>query len=54
MKLDYIEATTEVENIQSQSLLKKLGFTQESELKDNLKYFTLRDKEPFVSNSSGR
>ncbi|WP_442600743.1 GNAT family N-acetyltransferase [Paenibacillus sp. KN14-4R] len=43
MKLDYIEATTEVENVQSQRLLKRLGFTQESELKDNLIYFTLRE-----------
>ncbi len=45
MKLDYIEATTEVENLRSQRLLKKMGFTQESELKDNLLYFTLRDTE---------
>ncbi|KGE18415.1 GCN5 family acetyltransferase [Paenibacillus wynnii] len=45
MKLDYIEATTEVENLQSQRLLEKMGFNQESELKDNLMYFTLRDKE---------
>jgi len=42
MKLDYIEATTEVDNIQSQSLLKKMGFDQASQLKDNLMYFTFR------------
>lgn len=45
MKLDYIEATTEVENIQSQSVLIKMGFKQDSELKDNLAYFTLRNNE---------
>ncbi|MBQ4898760.1 GNAT family N-acetyltransferase [Paenibacillus sp. Marseille-P2973] len=43
MKLDYIEATTEVENFQSQRLLKKMGFKQESGLKENLMYFTLRE-----------
>lgn len=44
MGLDYVEATTEPENIQSQRLLKKLGFDQERELKDGLIYFTLRKK----------
>lgn len=43
MKLDYIEATTEIENLQSQKLLKKLAFIQDKELKDGLIYFTLRD-----------
>ncbi|MNP79146.1 hypothetical protein D3C76_1769190 [compost metagenome] len=43
MKLDYIEATTEKENFQSQRLLKKMGFKQESELKEDLMYFTLRE-----------
>ncbi|MGP0583494.1 GNAT family N-acetyltransferase [Paenibacillus timonensis] len=42
MGLDYIEATTEVDNIPSQRLLQKLGFHQESELKEGLFYFTLR------------
>ncbi|ECH9276424.1 N-acetyltransferase [Salmonella enterica subsp. enterica] len=42
MGLDYIEATTEVDNLQSQRLLQKLGFHQESELKEGLLYFTLR------------
>nr|WP_314590503.1 GNAT family N-acetyltransferase [Paenibacillus terrigena] len=45
MNLDYIEASTEVDNIKSQKLLTKMGFNQENELKDNLVYFTLRDKE---------
>ncbi|WP_229106802.1 GNAT family N-acetyltransferase [Paenibacillus sp. 1001270B_150601_E10] len=44
MKLDYIEATTEVDNLQSQRLLQKMGFHQENELKDNLLYFILRSK----------
>ncbi|GIP46843.1 hypothetical protein J53TS2_04340 [Paenibacillus sp. J53TS2] len=44
MGLDYIEATTEVDNLQSQRLLQKLGFHQESELKEGLLYFTLRRK----------
>jgi len=43
MKLDYIEATTEIENHQSQKLLKKMKFNQENGMKDNLLYFTLRD-----------
>jgi len=30
------------DNIQSQRLLKKMGFDQASQLKDNLMYFTLR------------
>ncbi|MBD3918427.1 GNAT family N-acetyltransferase [Paenibacillus sp. PR3] len=42
MKLDYIEATTEIENVQSQKLLKKLAFNQDKDLKDGLFYFTLR------------
>lgn len=42
MKLDYIEATTEIENLKSQKLLKKLGFIKSEELKDNLLYYTLR------------
>ncbi|MNJ73607.1 hypothetical protein D3C77_704260 [compost metagenome] len=45
MKLEYIEATTEVENHQSQRVLMKMGFKQENELKDNLLYYTFRDKE---------
>ena len=44
MKLDYIEATTDIENLQSQKLLRKMEFTQEEELKDDLLYFILRDK----------
>ncbi|GMK39570.1 N-acetyltransferase [Paenibacillus sp. CCS19] len=43
MKLDYIEATTEIDNVQSQKLLQRMGFMREDELKDNLFYFTLRD-----------
>lgn len=42
MKLDYIEATTEIENLQSQKLLKRMEFIQEEDVKDNLLYFTLR------------
>lgn len=44
MKLDHIEATTEVANVQSQKLLKKIGFNQELGLKDGLLYFRLRAK----------
>lgn len=43
MKLDYIEATTEIQNVQSQKLLKKMNFTQEG-LKNDLMYFTLRNR----------
>lgn len=43
MKLDYIEATTEIENIRSQNLLKKIGFNKESDMKDGLIYFKMRD-----------
>ncbi|WP_339277636.1 GNAT family N-acetyltransferase [Paenibacillus sp. FSL W8-0426] len=42
MQLQYIEATTEQKNDQSQKLLTRLGFKQEPFLKDNLLYFTLR------------
>lgn len=41
MKLDCIEATTEIENVQSQRLLEKIGFTKEPDLKERLMYFTL-------------
>ncbi|WP_409272755.1 GNAT family N-acetyltransferase [Neobacillus sp. SCS-31] len=41
MKLDYIEATTEPDNLPSQQLLKKLGFIQSAELVDQLVYFAL-------------
>lgn len=44
MKLDCIEATTEIENLQSQRLLEKMGFSKEHELKDGLMYFTLRNE----------
>ncbi|APB70304.2 N-acetyltransferase [Paenibacillus polymyxa] len=44
MKLDYIEATTDIENLQSQKLLRKMEIIQEEELKDDLLYFTLRNK----------
>lgn len=47
MKLDYIEATTEIDNIQSQKLLKKMKFKQEG-LKDNLMYFILRNRKEFI------
>jgi len=42
MQLQYIEATTEPKNVQSQKLLTKLGFKREDVPKDNLFYFTLR------------
>ncbi len=45
MELDYIEATTELDNIPSQQLLKKLGFSQSAELVDQLVYFTLNRTE---------
>lgn len=48
MNLDYIEATTEVENFQSQKLLMKVGFHPEAQLKDDLLYFTLRDERSSV------
>lgn len=41
MKLDYIEATVEQENIRSQRLLHNMNFTKHDELKDNLIYYTL-------------
>jgi ribosomal-protein-alanine N-acetyltransferase len=44
MRLDYIEAITDIENLQSQKLLRKIGFIQEEELKDDLLYFTFRNK----------
>ncbi|MFC7679944.1 GNAT family N-acetyltransferase [Paenibacillus sp. GCM10028914] len=44
MELDCIEATTEIENLQSQRLLEKMGFSKEHELKDGLMYFTLRNE----------
>lgn len=47
MKLDWIEATTEIENQQSQRLLEKLGFHREHELRENLLYFTLRNHSSF-------
>jgi [ribosomal protein S5]-alanine N-acetyltransferase len=47
MKLDYIEATTEIENVQSQKLLKKMNFKQEG-LKDNLMYFKLRNRKTSI------
>lgn len=43
MNLDYIVATTEIENVRSQRLLEKMGFNKEHELQDNLMYFTLRE-----------
>ena len=42
MKLDLIEATTELENVNSQRLLRKMGFIQATELKDNLLYYRLK------------
>ncbi|WP_211748655.1 GNAT family N-acetyltransferase [Paenibacillus sp. Marseille-Q4541] len=45
MRLHYIEAITEIKNVPSQKLLKKIGFNEEKDLKDNLLYFTLRDNE---------
>lgn len=45
MELDYIEATTEVGNLQSQRLLKKMGLVQMKDLKDGLFHFTLRDRD---------
>ncbi|WP_434752217.1 GNAT family N-acetyltransferase [Paenibacillus amylolyticus] len=44
MKLDWIEATVEQENIQSQRLLEKLNFVKSDELKDGLFYYTLHRK----------
>ncbi|WP_342433513.1 GNAT family N-acetyltransferase [Neobacillus sp. FSL H8-0543] len=41
MKLDMIDATVEPANERSIHLLKKLGFTQAPELKENLLYFFL-------------
>ncbi|MDQ0721838.1 MULTISPECIES: GNAT family N-acetyltransferase [unclassified Paenibacillus] len=41
MNLDFIEATVEQANIQSQSLLEKLNFSKSTELVDNLFYYTL-------------
>lgn len=47
MKLDYIEATVEAQNIKSIKLLEKLGFIRDVELRDNLIYYCLkRDKRP--------
>ena len=43
MKLDLIEATTELENANSQRLLEKMGFIQAPELKDNLLYYWLKE-----------
>ncbi|WP_339259867.1 GNAT family N-acetyltransferase [Paenibacillus sp. FSL R5-0713] len=44
MNLDFIEATVEQANIQSQSLLEKLNFLKSTELVDNLFYYTLQKK----------
>lgn len=41
MKLNYIEATVEQENLRSQKLLEKLKFQRHEELRDNLLYYTL-------------
>ncbi|WP_422660574.1 GNAT family N-acetyltransferase [Paenibacillus sp. EC2-1] len=40
MKLHYIEATVEQENIRSQRLLQSMNFTKHNELKDGLFYYT--------------
>lgn len=44
MNLDFIEATVEQENVQSQHLLNKLNFLKSTELVDNLFYYTLQKK----------
>lgn len=54
MELDYIEATTELENIKSQKLLVRMGFNKEIYLKDNLLYFTLRKKRHINSKLGSR
>lgn len=41
MGLDIIDATVEPENENSLRLMRKLGFEEHEELKDNLVYFTL-------------
>ncbi|MNG31697.1 hypothetical protein D3C84_1175480 [compost metagenome] len=41
MKLDFIEATVEVANIQCQKLLTKLNFEREEQLRDGLYYYKL-------------
>ncbi len=44
MKLDVIEATVEQENIRSQRLLNKMRFIRQEELRDNLYYYILKEK----------
>lgn len=44
MGLDIIDATVEPENVNSLRLMRKLGFEEHEELKDNLVYFTLTAK----------
>lgn len=41
MKLDFIEATVEQENIRSARLLNKMNFVKQEEGKDNLDYYIL-------------
>ena len=41
MSLDFIEATVEQDNKRSISLLRKLNFERETELRDQLIYFFL-------------
>jgi ribosomal-protein-alanine N-acetyltransferase len=48
MEIDFIEATVEQENIRSQRLLNKMGFSREEELRDNLYYYTLKKKVPYL------
>jgi [ribosomal protein S5]-alanine N-acetyltransferase len=45
MKLECIEATVEPGNFKSIKLMQRLGFEQAKELKENLIYFTLKNKE---------
>lgn len=45
MKIDFIEATVEQENLRSQRLLQKMNFNKHEELKDNLFYYALMNKD---------
>ncbi|OPA75326.1 GNAT family N-acetyltransferase [Paenibacillus selenitireducens] len=44
MEINLVEATVEQDNVRSQQLLNKMGFSREEELRDNLVYYTLRRK----------
>ncbi|CAM2901494.1 GNAT family N-acetyltransferase [Paenibacillus sediminis] len=42
MKLDFIEATVDTNNVRSQKLLEKMNFIRQEELRDNLYYYILQ------------